>query len=105
MLSRTASYLLKAQDFVALSLSSEGGLQALRCCPVCRKATHYITPSKVWPRTPEEKDLIVGQYKARLASIDCKYWERSLPGDKRCPFGTSCFYRHKGAEVSWFKAL
>lgn len=74
-------------------------VQAVRSCPVCRQTTHFVTPSKVWPRTAEEKALIIGQYKERLGSIDCKYWSRGEVGDQSCPFGSSCFYRHRGAEV------
>ena len=59
-----------------------------------------MTPSKVWPRSAEEKAAIITKYKERLGSIDCKYWSRSLEGEKSCPFGTSCFYRHQGAEAS-----
>uniref|UniRef100_A0A061S6I4 E3 ubiquitin-protein ligase makorin n=1 Tax=Tetraselmis sp. GSL018 TaxID=582737 RepID=A0A061S6I4_9CHLO len=64
---------------------------ALRTCPVCRTPTHFITPSLVWPETKEEKDTIVEGYKKKLASIDCKHFDR---GNGTCPFGTSCFYRH-----------
>lgn len=80
-------------------------VQALRTCPLCRQASHFVTPSKVWPRTPEEKARIIEEYKEKLASIDCKYWENSPASDRRCPFGTSCFYRHKGAEVRPFLGL
>ena len=30
-------------------------------------------------------------YKKRLAGIDCKHFDQ---GRGRCPFGSSCFYRH-----------
>ena len=74
-------------------------LQALRTCPVCREPCHFVTPSKVWPRNQREKAAIVKAYKKQLGSIDCKYWLARPEGDRTCPFGTSCFYRHTGAEV------
>lgn len=74
-------------------------LQALRTCPVCREPCHFVTPSKVWPRNQREKAAIVKAYKKKLGSIDCKYWLARPEGDRTCPFGTSCFYRHTGAEV------
>ena len=30
-------------------------------------------------------------YKSRLAGIDCRHFDN---GHGRCPFGSSCFYRH-----------
>jgi E3 ubiquitin-protein ligase makorin len=65
--------------------------QALRTCPQCRAPTHFITPSAVWPGTPEEKDAIRAGYRARLGEIDCKHFAL---GEGTCPFGTSCMYRH-----------
>ncbi|GFR42247.1 hypothetical protein Agub_g3141 [Astrephomene gubernaculifera] len=64
---------------------------AVRTCPVCRTPAHFVTPSLVWPRTPEEKEGIVTAYKTKLSSIDCKHFNF---GDGSCPFSTSCFYRH-----------
>lgn len=41
--------------------------QALRTCPVCRTASHYIVPSMVWPSDHEEKERIVaGKRRPRL---------------------------------------
>ena len=39
----------------------------------------------------EEKDAIVGSYKAHLASVPCRHFNA---GAGKCPFGTSCFYKH-----------
>lgn len=66
-------------------------VQALRACPVCRGASYFVTPSRTWPASPEEKAEIRQAYMSRLASIDCKHFAY---GDGMCPFGTSCFYRH-----------
>ncbi|KAG2439538.1 hypothetical protein HXX76_004891 [Chlamydomonas incerta] len=64
---------------------------AVRTCPICRTPTHFVTPSLVWPATPEEKETIVGAYKNKLGTIDCRHFAF---GDGTCPFSTSCFYRH-----------
>eukprot|EP01025_Chloroclados_australasicus_P056127 TRINITY_DN689_c0_g3_i1.p1 TRINITY_DN689_c0_g3~~TRINITY_DN689_c0_g3_i1.p1 ORF type:complete len:381 (-),score=45.35 TRINITY_DN689_c0_g3_i1:372-1514(-) len=66
-------------------------VDAVRSCPMCRCATHFITPSTTWPQTQEEKDTIISGYKNKLASMDCKHFDF---GKGKCPFGVSCFYRH-----------
>ncbi|XP_044487812.1 putative RING-type E3 ubiquitin transferase C3H69 isoform X2 [Mangifera indica] len=65
---------------------------ALRTCPICRKLSYFVIPSVIWYYTPEEKQEIVDSYKAKLRSIDCKHFNF---GNGNCPFGTSCFYKHK----------
>jgi hypothetical protein len=62
-----------------------------RTCPLCRQTSHFITPSRVWPRTAHEKVEIVKDYKDRLGRTECRLFAR---GKQECPFGTSCFYRH-----------
>ncbi|XVE76703.1 hypothetical protein DITRI_Ditri13aG0002800 [Diplodiscus trichospermus] len=64
---------------------------ALRACPICRKLSYFVIPSVIWYCTPEEKQEIVDNYKAKLRSIDCKHFKF---GNGNCPFGTSCFYKH-----------
>ncbi|KAF9593275.1 hypothetical protein IFM89_021031 [Coptis chinensis] len=64
---------------------------ALRACPICRKLSYFVIPSVIWYSTLEEKQEIVDNYKARLGSIDCRYFDF---GNGSCPFGTSCFYKH-----------
>lgn len=64
---------------------------ALRTCPLCRLPSHFVTPSTVWPASPEEKEAVVGGYRAKLASIDCRHFAW---GEGACPFGISCLYRH-----------
>ena len=66
-------------------------MQALRTCPVCRQKTDFVTPSLVWPGSAQEKEAILGAYRAKLASIDCRYFDF---GEGKCPFSTSCMYRH-----------
>ncbi|GAB4832601.1 hypothetical protein Ancab_006620 [Ancistrocladus abbreviatus] len=64
---------------------------ALRACPICRKLSYFVIPSMIWYSSKEEKQEIVDCYKAKLKSIDCKYFDF---GNGTCPFGTSCFYKH-----------
>nr|QEX51212.1 E3 ubiquitin-protein ligase makorin isoform X1 [Cymbidium ensifolium] len=63
----------------------------LRACPMCRKLSYFVIPSVIWYSTSEEKQEIVDNYKAKLRTIDCKYFDF---GNGTCPFGTSCFYKH-----------
>jgi E3 ubiquitin-protein ligase makorin len=65
--------------------------QALRTCPVCRTTAHFITPTSVWPATPEEREAIISGYKHKLQEIHCRHFNY---GEGACPFGTSCMYRH-----------
>ncbi|KAF8403841.1 hypothetical protein HHK36_011947 [Tetracentron sinense] len=64
---------------------------ALRTCPICRKLSYFVIPSVIWCSTKEEKQEIIDSYKAKLRSIDCRYFDF---GNGTCPFGTSCFYTH-----------
>lgn len=64
---------------------------ALRACPICRKLSYFVIPSVIWYSSTDEKQEIVDSYKAKLKSIDCKYFDF---GNGTCPFGTSCFYKH-----------
>ncbi|XP_010257279.1 PREDICTED: E3 ubiquitin-protein ligase makorin isoform X2 [Nelumbo nucifera] len=64
---------------------------ALRACPICRKLSYFVIPSVIWYSTKEEKQEIINGYKAKLRSIDCRYFDF---GNGTCPFGTSCFYKH-----------
>ncbi|XP_031487694.1 E3 ubiquitin-protein ligase makorin isoform X1 [Nymphaea colorata] len=63
----------------------------LRACPICRKLSYFVIPSVIWFSSAEEKQEIINSYKAKLRSIDCKYFDF---GNGSCPFGTSCFYKH-----------
>ncbi|KAK4591867.1 hypothetical protein RGQ29_016360 [Quercus rubra] len=65
---------------------------ALRACPICRKLSYFVIPSVIWYSSKEEKQDIVDSYKAKLKSIDCKHFDF---GNGNCPFGSSCFYKHK----------
>eukprot|EP01018_Ginkgo_biloba_P000498 Gb_29080 [translate_table: standard] len=71
--------------------SGMDGITAKRSCPLCRKSSHFVIPSLTWYLSPEEKEEIVDNYKRKLSSMDCKYFDS---GNGSCPFGTSCFYKH-----------
>jgi len=66
--------------------------QAVRACPLCRTVSYYVVPSVTWPRTPEEKEKLLAEYRSRTANIPCRHFAF---GDGACPFGSSCFYAHR----------
>jgi hypothetical protein len=41
-------------------------MQNAKTCPICRSLTYFVTPSPVWPKDAEEKDLIIQDYKDKL---------------------------------------
>ncbi|KAK9828000.1 hypothetical protein WJX81_007535 [Elliptochloris bilobata] len=74
--------------------TAEAGLAgdtAVRCCPLCRQLSWFVTPSAIWPNTAEAKAATISAYKAKLATINCRMF---AAGAGTCPHGTSCFYRH-----------
>lgn len=77
------------------SSSSSSGFEvnsAARACPICRKVSYYVIPSLIWHSSKEEKQEIINQYKAKLKSIDCRYFNF---GNGSCRHGSSCFYKHE----------
>ncbi|KAL5525986.1 hypothetical protein ACEPAG_7324 [Sanghuangporus baumii] len=65
-------------------------------CPYCRKSSKFVTPSSVfYPDGDPLKATTIANYMASMSRIPCKYFERSLPGSRFCPFGKDCFYQHK----------
>ena len=70
---------------------TSGALEQARKCPLCRTQSHFTVPSTHWPRNAEEKDAIIGEYRARMDRIPCRNFDY---GDGHCPFGSSCFYAH-----------
>lgn len=64
----------------------------VRTCPICRTVSYFVVPSSIWVESPEEKALLIDDYRQNMTGIDCKYYRR---GDGACPFGDSCFYRHQ----------
>ncbi|XP_044951430.1 E3 ubiquitin-protein ligase makorin-like isoform X2 [Hordeum vulgare subsp. vulgare] len=63
----------------------------VKACPICRKVSYYVIPSATWYSSKEEKQDIIDGYKAKLKSIDCRYFDF---GRDTCPFGGRCFYKH-----------
>eukprot|EP01029_Cantina_marsupialis_P022003 TRINITY_DN534612_c0_g1_i1.p1 TRINITY_DN534612_c0_g1~~TRINITY_DN534612_c0_g1_i1.p1 ORF type:complete len:409 (-),score=104.70 TRINITY_DN534612_c0_g1_i1:103-1305(-) len=67
----------------------------MRVCPLCRNLSHFIVPCDRMISDPERKDIVVEEYKAKLASIPCAHYDH---GKGICPFGQSCFYSHTDLE-------
>lgn len=70
-----------------------------RVCPTCRKNSDYVVPSSVMPANDEEKQVILQNYRAKLAAIPCKNFDGKLGS---CSFGSDCFYAHldcKGKDI------
>ncbi|KAI6044285.1 hypothetical protein EDC04DRAFT_423974 [Pisolithus marmoratus] len=69
---------------------------AIKCCPLCRGPSHFITPSThFFPSGHPRKEEIIDGYRASMARVACKYFEEtSRKGKPCCPFGQDCFYRH-----------
>ncbi|ORX89867.1 hypothetical protein K493DRAFT_64347 [Basidiobolus meristosporus CBS 931.73] len=65
--------------------------ELIKLCPICRKTSHFIIPSPTWIVDRTEKQQLFHEYKAKLSNIPCKYFNSN---EKRCPFGSSCFYAH-----------
>eukprot|EP00968_Pinguiococcus_pyrenoidosus_P000621 scaffold34_cov260-Pinguiococcus_pyrenoidosus.AAC.47 len=68
------------------------GAENATSCPLCREVSHYVIPSNSYVVNPEKKKRLVADYLAKLRSIDCKHFDM---GRGECPFGVSCFYRHR----------
>lgn len=64
---------------------------AVRACPICRTRADFVTPSATWPASEEARAAVISAYKAAVATIECRHWDR---GRGTCPFGTSCHYAH-----------
>jgi len=66
-------------------------------CPYCRTPSKLITPSSVfYPSGDPRKNAMIESYKASMARMSCKYFERSTR--RYCPFGRDCFYQHKNRD-------
>ncbi|XP_065198534.1 probable E3 ubiquitin-protein ligase makorin-1 isoform X1 [Sycon ciliatum] len=77
--------------------SAPRGKTVVRTCPACRVPSFFVTPSRVWVEDPDEKKLLIGQYKSVLSNKPCKYFKE---GKATCPFSDSCFYRHANPDGS-----
>ncbi|XP_067128869.1 E3 ubiquitin-protein ligase makorin-2-like isoform X2 [Centruroides vittatus] len=63
----------------------------IRACPECRVLSDFVTPSRYWVETKEEKEKLIEDYKKALSSKPCKYFKQ---GRGECPFAGACFYLH-----------
>ncbi|KAF9198563.1 hypothetical protein BGZ49_000586 [Haplosporangium sp. Z 27] len=64
-----------------------------KACPNCRTPSLYVVPSSFFPTCPEQKEIIIQNYKEAAARKACKYFTES--GDRHwCPFGDGCFFAH-----------
>jgi len=61
----------------------------IRSCPVCRKESDCIIPSREFA-VGDRKATLHKAYKERLARIPCRYFTKF----QNCPFGNDCFYAH-----------
>ncbi|GFN77405.1 makorin, ring finger protein, 1 [Plakobranchus ocellatus] len=79
--------------------NKEISIETHRSCPTCRTHSDFITPSKYWVTTSEEKTKLIQDYKKALKAKPCQYFKK---GKGECPFNRKCFYRHAledGTEV------
>ncbi|KAI0766941.1 hypothetical protein BD413DRAFT_480264 [Trametes elegans] len=81
---------------------SEDIIQAgtTKTCPMCRTASRFVIPSTFYYAEQDpRKAQTIQNYKASMARIKCKYFERSLLSRRRkCPFGNECFFKHENAD-------
>lgn len=68
-------------------------------CPVCKKISTCIVPTRCWVASGSEKENVIKRYKNLLKQIHCKYFNR---GKGFCVYGNSCIYLHEcGKKVTW----
>lgn len=80
----------KTKQFESRRISSLDPF-VIRACPECRVVSDFVTPSKYWVDTKEEKEKLIADYKKALSTKPCKYFRE---GQGECPFGGACFYLH-----------
>lgn len=69
----------------------------VRACPECRVTSDFVTPSKYWVESEEEKKKLIQGYKKALSAKHCMYFKK---GDGECPFNDKCFYLHANPDGS-----
>lgn len=69
----------------------------VRKCPLCQVESHYVIPSSVFVTGGPEKEALIQQYQDSMAQKDCMHFRF---GEGTCPFGSSCFYRHRNKDGS-----
>jgi len=75
--------------------SSGTSTNTVRSCPICRVTSYFIIPSEGLIIDAERKSEIIEQYKSKLSTITCKYFNK---GKGTCKFGTSCMYSHLNSD-------
>ncbi|TCD69633.1 hypothetical protein EIP91_006858 [Steccherinum ochraceum] len=72
-------------------------------CPLCRALSPFVTPSShFYPDGHAGKVAIIDQYKASMARVACKHFQRSPKSNRYCPFGRDCFYQHLNSDGTPF---
>ncbi|KIJ55257.1 hypothetical protein M422DRAFT_123155, partial [Sphaerobolus stellatus SS14] len=70
-----------------------------KTCPMCRTKTKFIVPSSMFYKQGDpRKVLVIQKYKDSMARVPCRYFSRSSPTDRFCPFGRDCFYQHRNPD-------
>lgn len=70
-----------------------------KTCPMCRTSSRFVTPSAFfYPEGHALKTEVIEKYKASMARVKCRYFEKSKPHDRFCPFGKECFYKHENPD-------
>ncbi|KAI0641948.1 hypothetical protein C8Q79DRAFT_264135 [Trametes meyenii] len=80
---------------------SEDIIQAgtTKTCPMCRTSSRFVTPSAFfYPQDHPKKAEAIDAYKASMARVKCKHFEKSPLHRRFCPFGKECFYKHENPD-------
>lgn len=64
----------------------------VRLCPLCRKESLDVIPSKFFVKHPARKQELLDSYRSVRSAIPCKFYKSSTPWS--CPFGNACVYAH-----------
>lgn len=68
----------------------------IKTCPLCRAESRFITPSsRFYPLGDPKREELIAAYKESMARINCRYFEKSSPIKRFCPYGSDCFYKHE----------
>ncbi|KAG4095585.1 hypothetical protein H8356DRAFT_944825 [Neocallimastix lanati (nom. inval.)] len=61
-------------------------------CPLCKTKSQFLIPSKEFPKTDKERDMLITKYRQELANTECKKLRDT--NYKYCPYGDNCIYSH-----------
>ncbi|KAK3730772.1 hypothetical protein RRG08_015689 [Elysia crispata] len=75
--------------------NKDSSIEMQKFCPTCRTHSDFVTPSKYWVETSEEKAKLIKDYKEMLKSKPCRFFKK---GKGECPFDRKCFYLHALAD-------